>query len=73
MDAVYRTSSYYHTDKAGYIGAVRFYETWKEGDSNPTNAQFKRYLYRLTTDIVRLTPQDAQGDAIILGDEILSR
>jgi len=71
MRAVYRTSSYYHTDKAGYIGSVRFYEPWGEGESNPTNALFKRYLYRLTTDIVRLTPQDAVNDAAILGNEIL--
>ena len=71
MKAEYRTSSFYHTDKGGYVGSVRFYEPWKPGENNPTNALFKRFLYRLTTDIVRTNPRDAQLDAEILGTETL--
>lgn len=72
MGTTYRTSSFYHTDKQGYIGSVRFYEPWKEGEDNPTNSIFKRFLYRLTTDIVRTNPQDAQLDAELLGKETLA-
>ena len=72
MNITYRTSSFYHTNRGGYIGSVRFYETWKEGEDNPTNSMFKRFLYRLTTDIVRTSPQDAQLDAAMVGDDLLA-
>ena len=71
MGTTYRTSSFYHTDKQGYIGSVRFYETWPDDVKELHNSMFKRYLYRLTTDIVRTNPQDAQIDADLLGRETL--
>ena len=54
-----------------YKGSAHFYEPWQPGDSIPdNNPVYKRFLYRLTTDIKRTNPRDAQYDAFELVKDV---
>ena len=74
--AHYRVSSRQRTidGVTGYIGRVHYYEpfriTWP-GERH--DSVYKTALYSEYTDIPRLTAEDAQNDAIIIGKEATGR